>query len=51
MESAVGFYTTHSGKRILVFAMKDQNVGGKNNSKFYYLDENWSIGQKSGRLP
>ena len=49
-ESAIGFYTTHNGKQMLVLAIKDQNIGGKNKSSFYYLDENWSVGQKNGRL-
>lgn len=49
-ESAIGFYTTHSGKSMLVFATKGQNKNGKNESSFHYLDENLSIGQKNGQL-
>ena len=49
-ESAIGFYVTHAGKNMLVFATKDQNKNGNNNSQFYYIDENWSIGQINGQL-
>ena len=49
-EFAIGFYTTHAGKKMIVFASKDQNKDGKNKSSFYYIGEDWSIGKRQGQL-
>ncbi|MCM1223327.1 MAG: VWA domain-containing protein, partial [Lachnospiraceae bacterium] len=47
---AIGFYTTHEGKKEFVLVRKYQDISGKIRGGFYYIDENGHCGKERGFL-
>ncbi len=45
-----GLYTRHDGKKELVAVYKYKDKNGKTKGNFYYVDEDWNFGSKSGFL-